>query len=757
MEKQTIARGSCKTHSCQKRLGHRACAAARQAGLARVTWTILPFCKGFCKCLARVCSGNGPTGSVSLSRSNAMRPFVRIRAVVAASLLCAWCGAHAQSSVSGADIGQETALIERSIHSLREQMAAAESDRVVIRGIEKTDADEAVEPKRKSWWRRIFGRKDGQADMPADSVAKNEDVDNADVGQVQGGEGEVAERIDAAAAAGADDDAPAQTASRGSAAPTQVAVAGRYRLQVKGDSAFLSHTGVLPALEQALAETVVDLDGLRRAVEAANLSLSNMGYLLSRLEIDPATDMSGGVLVLDFVQGYFGNVSFSTRAESGEWRPFDARFFSERQLRRRFAGLTEQTVFDYPLLYSRVFEMNRHPDLSADVDLSVRRVKTDDGRRIQFGDLAFTVRENMPLHAAFDIKNTGTEATGDWRLGATLQHMNLTKADDVITFNIASTPDFSTLRSFAGSYYRPFSMGRGGAVTLHGGYSDIDARDVIEKELDVLGSGTFGGIQTSHRLIRTRRGLLSAYLGWVYREIEDQLAFQGEKTAPRKVTVMPASMGLGFSTERPDAWGGRNFLTYRLVVNTGGSDDDELQFMRVGAKSDYLVHHLQAARLQPVLGAAADPKTRWLLYGRIEGQYTDGALIPAEQKGVGGIDTVRGYPERDLRGDSGFSGTLELRTPLYGRGSDAARETRWQRLAGSSYVQLVTFADIGYVSIKNPEVFEEDSSTIYSAGLGLRVSVAERAQMRFDWGFPFEETAESESSGRGHVSLQVQF
>jgi hypothetical protein len=46
---------------------------------------------------------------------------------------------------------------------------------------------------------------------------------------------------------------------------------------------------------------------------------------------------------------------------------------------------------------------------------------------------------------------------------------------------------------------------------------------------------------------------------------------------------------------------------------------------------------------------------------------------------------------------------------------------------------------------------------LLSVGPGLRYSLSEYALLRLDWGFPLEETFESDHAGRGHLNFQLQF
>ena len=54
-----------------------------------------------------------------------------------------------------------------------------------------------------------------------------------------------------------------------------------------------------------------------------------------------------------------------------------------------------------------------------------------------------------------------------------------------------------------------------------------------------------------------------------------------------------------------------------------------------------------------------------MCFMKLDGKWAADPLIPAEQMGVGGHATVRGYEEREFLGDNAITGTLEFRTPIY--------------------------------------------------------------------------------------------
>jgi hemolysin activation/secretion protein len=369
----------------------------------------------------------------------------------------------------------------------------------------------------------------------------------------------------------------------------------------------------------------------------------------------------------------------------------------------------------------------------------------------------FTVKETIPLHGVFEINNTGTQATEEWRLALTLQHLNLTRHDDVLTITVPTSIDFSTLQSVAGSYYVPYRAGKGGTFTVFGGYSELDSQDIVPG-INLLGEGWFAGAQASYNLVRNDAHELRMSLGFAHQYIEDELILDAASTVPRSVTIAPVSLIFAYSSVQPGFAGGRNFLTSQSSANfagvLGADDDVEFQSFRETAEADYWVQRLQYARIQPLgFPREREDGQQWILFLKLDGQYASGPLIPAEQKAVGGMDNVRGYEEREILGDYGISGSLELRSPIASRSwsGKAFGKTTADRL------QFVAFVDGASMYIDDAPPSVEDSTNLLSVGLGIRLAVTGYTQLKLDYGFPLEETFLSDSGGRGHFAFEFQF
>jgi len=121
------------------------------------------------------------------------------------------------------------------------------------------------------------------------------------------------------------------------------------------------------------------------------------------------------------------------------------------------------------------------------------------------------------------------------------------------------------------------------------------------------------------------------------------------------------------------------------------------------------------------------PDTLLVVRGDI--QLASRPLVTLEQFGLGGIETVRGYPEYFLLTDNAVSGSVELRLPIF--------------RAEGAVLQIAPFADVGHgwdiLGSRDREQSSNtsnNSNTLLSVGLGLRLQLGNNLSARFDWGRP---------------------
>ena len=125
------------------------------------------------------------------------------------------------------------------------------------------------------------------------------------------------------------------------------------------------------------------------------------------------------------------------------------------------------------------------------------------------------------------------------------------------------------------------------------------------------------------------------------------------------VTVLPVSIGYNGLWRMPTSELGF-YGSYSANVpglNDGGGNT--FQAVRTDATPTYHILRWGASysRVLPY---------EWQFRAVANGQYTNDALIPGEQFGYGGPDSVRGFNVREVANDRGWSSSVELYTPDLG-------------------------------------------------------------------------------------------
>ncbi|MEH1911617.1 MAG: ShlB/FhaC/HecB family hemolysin secretion/activation protein [Nostoc sp.] len=115
------------------------------------------------------------------------------------------------------------------------------------------------------------------------------------------------------------------------------------------------------------------------------------------------------------------------------------------------------------------------------------------------------------------------------------------------------------------------------------------------------------------------------------------------------------------------------------------------------------------------------PETLLLL--RLNTQLASRTLLPLEQFGLGGQDSVRGYRQDYLLTDNGTFVSAEVQVPIL----------RLPQI--DSTLQVVPFADFG-VGWNSSGRENPDPNILAAVGLGLRWSQSDRFTVRLDWGIP---------------------
>jgi hemolysin activation/secretion protein len=366
-----------------------------------------------------------------------------------------------------------------------------------------------------------------------------------------------------------------------------------------------------------------------------------------------------------------------------------------------------------------------------DTDLSaqLRLANENPGRQMQVtfrteddGSLTGVLRvaDRSPWTTQLSLDNTGSATTGKYRAGLAVQHANLLDRDIVAAGQVQTSPGhvddvkvgFLNLR--APLYPLGLMLD---ATWVH---SSVDSGTVKTSAGDYLLSSI--GRSTSLRVTRLlpRWGAVDQRLslGQDWRLIDSQVTSTagGPSLVPslelRPVTL---SYSLNWREDASSAFGQAS-VSHNLPAG-GRSAPSAVEESRKGAKPNYTVLRLSAG-FATAVGA-------WTLNTQWNGQWTDDALVSAEQFSIGGEGSIRGFNGRVASADKGQRLGLELQSPV---------KTMKLGAAGTVAAAWAVFAEAGEVRRNLPQTGEKVRTALAGAGLGLRITWSERLALRADLG-----------------------
>lgn len=471
---------------------------------------------------------------------------------------------------------------------------------------------------------------------------------------------------------------------------------------------------------------------LRYTVEELVARDYTLGYLV------PIGEVSDEGEVTFFVA--LGRVGKIRLSEDGH---FGARYFSVAQIKDRLR-LREGDVFTYSRLYDGLYRLNMNQDLVVNTRISL---DADGADRQRAADIHLDIQERAPVHGWLSFGNTGSKRTDEKRIATSLSCANLTRHFDTLSAHYVMGNGYDDYHAYTGSYTLPLGSTDAFSLRLFGGQSksEPDINNLTEAD----GDENFHGAQLASQLVDTAVRRLSITFGRVWRHTHTK-SMVGLTARRIERHTAPFDVTITYADKRPDRWRGRTSGRLSLVGNWTELGDTSFRSLPATFLRDkeYRLVRGTLSRSQGLMDNGL------ALSVRAEGQYTSDDLVASEQKGTGGLYSVRGYQEDEFLTDRGVEASLELLSP-------------WTPKEWSQVLRLPTkdircrgllFFDYGYV--KDNAAYtggKTEQEELQGAGWGFRVNLPRHLRIQFDYGWPLTSTANSNASGRAHFYVKAEF
>jgi hemolysin activation/secretion protein len=312
------------------------------------------------------------------------------------------------------------------------------------------------------------------------------------------------------------------------------------------------------------------------------------------------------------------------------------------------------------------------------------RLNRFSGRRVDVGvsagekpgsvDVNYVIREERHFFGHYQIANTGTESSGEWRSQFGGEYRHLFAGDDILRGQYA-TSDFAKFHAGQLSYEfalvaPDYLKGR-----VYGGYSHSRAQDLGVNIADFESDEGSVGAQLTWTPWYVNGWPVDFTLGayWMNAAVNN-----GPAAVQSSADFFLPYVGVGTERVRETYSLLANAQVETNVAGIAGTDREDFAALgRFGADKDFTIArwNLQGSMyLEPLLFGKAweEGKVWWKanraheLAGSLRGQAALGGsrLVPQLLAVAGGFDTVRGYDESFTSADSVVIGSAEYRLHL---------------------------------------------------------------------------------------------
>ena len=427
------------------------------------------------------------------------------------------------------------------------------------------------------------------------------------------------------------------------------------------------------------------------------------GYSLAKVSV-PAQRINLGIIELSVVEGVLNKIRFTGNGS-----------YKEVVLRPYLVSVESGKAITLAALEHDLLLMNDLPGLTA-------RSLIKPGPIFGTSDL-FIETETVPFQGRVSVNNHGRVEVGEWRLDGEFVFNNLTGNGDQLS--IALSKSEQGLLNYTSAGYNIPVNSKGTRIGLNVAQIDYNVGGEFAA-LDIDGDTTDVQFTVSHPLIRSRRENLLLGLGIGRNDSLSRTL--GTVTRDNDISLVELSM-----------------LYNRVHANNSISSVSAVLSSNFRSNPDGMRNNAQKAKLIVDGNHLTSLDNNWSVYLRGLVGLTSDPLVDSEKFSLGGKESVRGFPSAEVRGDSGYLITTELR-----------RRFNWDgQLPG--FARL--FFDHGRVFRKLPTASEEEQENLSSAGIGVTLVPTKNFSIDMEFARPVDAhaTSDGRDGGRFWVNLTTVF
>ncbi|WP_442948322.1 ShlB/FhaC/HecB family hemolysin secretion/activation protein [Nostoc sp.] len=421
------------------------------------------------------------------------------------------------------------------------------------------------------------------------------------------------------------------------------------------------------------------------------------GYITSGAYIPPQTIQSG-VLKIQVVEGKLEDIQVT-----------GTRRLNPNYVRSRLAIATSP-----PLNRQRLLEALQLLQLNPLIQNVTAELSA--GSRTGTSLLEVKISEAKTFSGQIVLDNGRSPSVGSFRRGLRLNEANLLGLGDGLSVGYTNTDGSN---SFDASYTLPLNP-RNGTLTFNYGTTSSNVIEPPFDFLDIESASRYYELTFRQPIIQTPTQEFTLGLTASRRESDISSLLQREGVPASELSPGADDEGrtrvsaLRFFQE----WTSRNS---REVIALRSQFSLGIDVLNATVNQDAPDSRFFAWQGQAQWARLLAPQTLLLL--RLNTQLASTKLLPIEQFGLGGQDSIRGYRQDYLLTDNGTFVSAEVQVPIL----------RFPQI--NSTLQVIPFVDFG-VGWNTSGKDNPDRNTLAAVGLGLRWAQGDRFTVRLDWGIP---------------------
>lgn len=357
-------------------------------------------------------------------------------------------------------------------------------------------------------------------------------------------------------------------------------------------------------------------------------------------------------------------------------------------------------------------------------------------------DLILQTKDRFPLRIFAGYSNDGNYLTGEDRYFTGLNWGDAFFLDHQLNYQFTTDNSGKRFSSHTGSYIIPLPWRH--TLTFFGGYAESKAS--IGDPFTLEGTSWQASTRYEIPLPEIEEYRHGLQLGFDFKKSNNDLEFGGDVVSNTPTEVL--QFVAGYSGTMQDEWG-QTSGSITCYVSPGGltknNQTQNFQVYQAFAKDKYMYGDIDISRITRL-------PFDFTLSNKFKYQFSNGNLLPSEQLGLGGQETIRGYEERIVNGSGGYFVSTEIRTPpisIFG--------SLLEMKDISDQLQFLCFWDYGVVGNHILLAGEDAHQQLSSVGPGLRFTVNQYVSVQFDYGFQLYSAVGSHEHSRGDLKIILSY